>query len=717
MAPFSSIARTPTLLQMEAVECGAASLGIIMRYYGLYLPLEELRQECGVNRDGSNAVNILKAARRHHMEAKGYQCPVKELAGHGFPLIIHWNFNHFVVLEGFHRGKAYLNDPAVGHRTVPMDEFSAAFTGIVIRIRPAEGFRKGGKRFSIVGAVAKKLLTEKLALAFILIAGLMLVVPRLMFPVLNQVFVDDILSGKHRGWLFDFLLLMALVCVLLGCLTALSRWCLTRWQAKFTLRDSGVFFWHILRLPINFFQQRFSGEIAIRVGFNEKVANVLTGEAATAALDMLIAVFFLLLLLQYSWRLTLIGVGFTVLNILLFQMVRKRLLELALRVQQDAGMAMSVAINGLQAIETLKANGNENDFFSKWAGHQAKYLKGTQEIELTSQFLVVGPLFLNAANVAVIMLFGGLEIMDGIMTAGVFMAFRGLMDQFQQPLDRMMGLGQTLQTTEMQMQRLGDVLNYPVDSANYPAEPPAEIGVDKLSGRVEARGITFGYSPLAAPLIENFNLHIEPGRWVALVGGSGSGKSTLSRVVSGLYQEWEGTVLLDGLPRQEIPKEVKVNSIACVSQDISTFSGTIRENLSLFDAATPEADIQRAAADACIADDISRLAGGYDHLMAEGGANFSGGQRQRLELARALAVNPSLLILDEATSALDPVTEERILRNIRRRGCSCLMVAHRLSAFRDCDEIIVLENGKPVQRGTHSEMMRTDGPYRKLVAE
>lgn len=711
----SSVKRTPTLLQMEAVECGAASLGIVMRYYGLYVPLEILRQECGVGRDGGNAVNILKAARRHNMEAKGYRYDVKDLPELGFPLIIHWNFNHFVVLEGFRNGKAFLNDPASGHRTVGMEEFNRSFTGIVMRMRPGENFVKGGKRFSITAAIARKLFTEKAALLFILVSTLILVIPKLAVPVLSQVFVDDILTGKHSGWLLNFMLLSGLICVLLGGFTALNRWCLTRWRSKFTMKDSATFFWHVLRLPISFFQQRFSGEIAQRVGFNEQVADVLTGDAATAVLDFLMAGFFILLMVQYSWKLALISVAFCLLNFLLFSLIRKRLFELANRVQQDAGMSMSIAVNGLHAIETLKANGNESDFFAKWAGGQAKYCRGMQEIELTSQFLVVGPLLFNAVNVALIMLVGGLEIMDGLMTAGIFMAFRSIAEQFNEPMNKLMGLGQTLQTTEMQMQRLGDVLNYDIDEINYPAVPPADIGIDRLSGDIQVRDVTFGYNPLQPPLIENFNLAVRPGRWVALVGSSGSGKSTLSRMVSGLYHEWSGEILFDGRPRAAMPKEVLAGSIACVSQDVSAFSGTVRDNISLFDASTPEAEIMRAAADACIKDDISKLAGGYDYVMSEGGTNFSGGQRQRLEIARALAVNPSILILDEATSALDPITEEKILTNIRRRGCTCLMVAHRLSAFRDCDEIIVLENGKPIQRGTHAEMIRIDGPYRKLL--
>jgi ABC-type bacteriocin/lantibiotic exporter with double-glycine peptidase domain len=466
-----------------------------------------------------------------------------------------------------------------------------------------------------------------------------------------------------------------------------------------------------------FFQQRFSGEIATRVAFNETVANTLTGEAATAVLDIFVALFYLALLIQYSPSLTAIGVSFSLINILLMSMLRKQLAEMSMRVQQEIGKAAGTAVSGLQVIETLKANGNEADFFSKWSGYKAKENESVQQARLLARTASVAPAFFSGLNTALIMLVGGFNIMDGLMSSGVFIAFRSLMGSFQVPVTKLLGLAQTLQTTEMQMQKLNDVLRYETDKINYAERPARPMGKKKLTGLVEFRDVTFGYSPLDPPLIENFNFTLKPGRWVALVGSSGSGKSTVAKLASGLYHEWSGKVLFDGAERPDIPKDVLVASIACVDQEIYLFSGTVRENLSLFDPSVPERDILAGARDAMINDDVTSLEGGYDHRIREGGSNFSGGQKQRLEIARALAVNPSLLIFDEATSALDPVTEEAVLTNIRRRGCACLMAAHRLSAFRDCDEIIVLEFGKVVQRGTHNEMIAADGPYRRLISE
>ena len=716
---------TPALLQMEAVECGAAALGIILYFFGRILPLETLRSECGVNRDGSKANNIVKAARRFGMETSGRRLSadvvLSEVRKKGIPVIIHWNFNHFVVLEGNKGNVVFLNDPAVGHRTVSREEFAGSFTGIALFLTPGPEFKRGGKKFSVTKEVARKLAREKGALVFVLVIGLLAIVPGLAKPVFDEIFVDEILSGRHSDWMMNLALGMGVAFLMQGLLSFLRQLILIKWQTKLTLSDSSTFIWHVLRLPMAFFQQRFSGEIAMRVSFNEAVANSLTGEAATAMLDILVAVFYLLLLIQYSPSLTAIGVSFTFITVLLMSVLRKRLTEMSMRIQQESGKAMGTAVNGLQVIETLKANGNEADFFSKWAGYKAKENEGVQEVELSTLTMSMAPAFFNGLNVALIMLVGGFNIMDGLMSSGIFMAFRSLMSNFQEPVMKLLGLAQALKTTEVQMRKLNDVRRYETDTLNYPeqqAQPmlARPIGKNKLTGLVEFKDISFGYSPLDPPLIENFNFTLKPGRWVALVGASGSGKSTVAKLTSGLYHAWSGKVLFDGAERAAIPKNVLVSSIACVDQEIYLFSGSIRENLSLFDPSVPENDILAGAKDAMINDDIMALKEGYDYRISEGGSNFSGGQRQRLEIARALAVNPSLLIFDEATSALDPVTEEAVLTNIRRRGCACLMVAHRLSAFRDCDEIIVLEFGKVVQRGTHNTMMTEDGPYRRLVS-
>ena len=715
MAQGQKRVKTPVVLQMEATECGAAALSSVLSYFGLFLPLETLRMECGISRDGSKAANIVKAARNLGMQAGGFRYPPESLKNIAMPVIIHWNFNHFVVLEGFRGGQAYLNDPAAGHRTVSWEEFEVSFTGIALVMTPGPDFHRGGSPVRTVKAVFDRLRDHKKSLLFVLAAGLGLVAPGLAVPVMSQVFFDDILTRQHGDWMFNLLLAMGVAAVLQSTLTYLRAWCLTRWQGSLTVGGSSRFIWHVLHLPIEFFQQRYAGEVASRAQFTEAVASTLTGQAATAVLDVAVALFYLALLFQYNASLTLIGCVFSLINVLVLQSMFRWMKEQQMKIMQDAGKVYGVSVAGIQTIETLKANGNEGDFFTKWAGYQSKILDATQRAELTQQVFMLAPVLLGGLNTAMIMAIGGFKIMDGLMTAGIFVAFQSLMGKFQEPVTKLLSLAQTLQTTETQIHSLDDVLRYPRDPGLDSGELVAENGMAKLVGRVEMRDIVFGYSRLEPPLLEKFSLTIEPGRRVALVGGSGSGKSTVARLLTGLYQPWEGEILFDGVPRRKIPRDVIIHSLAGVDQDIFLFSGSVAENISLFDPTVPRSDIIRASRDAAIHDDIVVLQGSYDAAVEEGGRNFSGGQRQRLEIARALAANPSILVLDEATSALDPLTERLVTDNIARRSCACLVVAHRLSTIRDCDEIIVLRQGKVVQRGTHKSMMETDGPYRNLL--
>ena len=716
--------KVPTILQMEATECGAAALAMVLAHYGLWIPLEKLRAECGVNRDGSKASCVIRAARNRKCQADGYRWSTDDLLEllpeNPFPLIIHWEFNHFVVLEGIKNGKAYLNDPAMGRRTVPLEEFRTSYTGVSLYIEPGEDFVKAGHRYNVFKDLGKKLMEDHWAALFILILEFCAIIPGLAGPVMSQIFLDEILTRKHLNWMTSFCMAMTASFILSGIMTWLRAVVLTQWQRKLTLADSSSYFWHLLKLPMQFFHQRYAAEVAGRVGFNESIASVLSGPAATAVLDFFVALFYLLLLLQYNVTLTIIGVLFSSVEIVLFLAMRRHLTDLNMRIQQDAGKAYGVAMNGLRMIETIKANGDESDFFTKWAGYQTKVLTASQETALWAMSVKMLPTLLSGINGALIMTIGGFSIMEGAMTAGMFMAFQHLMRSFEAPVNALVGLGSTLQTTEMQMQRLNDVRCYEVDSLNFPAdeeEKSKKFTMDRLSGEVTLDDVSFGYSPLEPPLLEHFNLHASPGDWVAVVGASGSGKSTFAKIITGLYEEWTGTLAFDGTPRRQVTRQVITSSLAAVDQDIFLITGTVAENIALFDSTVRKSDIIAAAKDACIHEDILQLDGGYEAQVAEGGVNFSGGQRQRLEIARALAVNPSILVLDEATSALDPITEKKVLENIRHRGCTCLIVAHRLSTIRDCDEIIVLSHGKIVERGIHREMVQHDGPYRRLIEE
>lgn len=710
--------KVPTILQMEAVECGAASLAMILAYHKLYVPLEELRIECGVSRDGSKASNMLKAARKYGLEAKGYRREPNALKTMEGPMIIHWNFNHFLVFEGFKDGKAYLNDPASGPRTVSEEEFDESFTGVVLTFELTPNFKKGGSKPSIIRAITKRVKGSELALTYVILVGLAMVIPGLLIPIFSKIFVDDILLGGTNTWLKALLWGMGITAVLRAILTWIQEYYLLRLETKIALSTSGQFLWHVLRLPVSFFQQRYIGDVSVRMQSNDTVAKVLSGQMASTFLDLAMIIFYFILMLQYDIALTMVGLIVAIINIFYLRFVSNKREYLNSKLLQDYGKLQGTAMSGLQTIETLKATGSESDFFSKWAGYQAKTLNAEQKMGVSTQLLSGIPSFLSNLTNVLVLILGGYRILDGHMTVGMLVAFQSLMSSFMGPVNNLVGLGGSLQTLKGDMNRLDDVLKYPVDPETIEAEGAEKVEnqKEKLEGYVELKNIVFGYSPLEPPLIDNFSLQLKPGSRVALVGGSGSGKSTVAKLVSGLYSPWSGEILFDGINRKEIPKAVINNSVAVVDQDITMFQGTIKDNITLWSTTTSELDIVRAVKDASIHNDITARAGGYQSVLDEGGSNFSGGQRQRLEIARALAGNPSILILDEATSALDPMTEKIVDESIRRRGCTCIIVAHRLSTIRDCDEIIVLEQGKIVERGTHESLKVSDGYYSKLIS-
>lgn len=709
--------RTPTILQMEAVECGAAALAIILAHYGRWVPLEELRIACGVSRDGSKASNVVKAARRYGLNAKGFKKEPAGLRGIRPPMILHWNFNHFLVLEGFRKGEVFLNDPASGPRRVTEEELDQAFTGVVMTFEPGPDFQKGGEPPQLLRALKRRLTGAGAALAFVILAGLALVIPGLVVPVFSKVFLDNVLLESRRDWLPPLLLAMGLAALLTGLLTWLQQSYLLRLESKMAVAGSSRFLRHVLRLPMEFFSQRFAGDISSRVAINDRVAQLLSRDLATSVLGAMMIVFYAVLMVQYDLLLTLVGVVVISLNVAALRWVSRKRVDGNRRLLQDRGKLYGTAIGGLQMIETLKASGGEADLYARWSGYQAKVVNARQELERYTQMLDAVPPLLAAVNTALILGIGGLRVMDGVLSLGALVAFQALMLSFMAPVSRLVSLGGRLQMVEGDMNRLDDVLRYPPEpgSLGEPEAPPPGFPV-KLAGRLELRNVTFGYNRLDAPLIEGFHLKLDPGARVALVGGSGSGKSTLARLVTGLYKPWEGEILFDGLERSAVPRSVLTNSLAVVDQSVFLFEGTVRDNLTLWDATVPLPEVVAAAKDAAIHDDIAARPGGYDSQIDEGGVNWSGGQRQRLEIARALVQRPTLLVLDEATSALDPTTEKLIDESLRRRGCTCLIIAHRLSTIRDADEIIVLDRGKVAQRGTHDQLKAVEGPYAQLIS-
>ncbi|AUC16918.1 NHLP family bacteriocin export ABC transporter peptidase/permease/ATPase subunit [Tenacibaculum sp. SZ-18] len=709
---------TPTVLQMEGVECGAAALSIILGYYGKFVPLEKLRISCGVSRDGLKATNILKAARQYGLEGKGYAKSIEKLKELEMPAIIFWNFNHFLVIEGFTKDRVYLSDPAQGRYYVSHQEFDDAYTGVVLTFKPGEKFEKGNEKQGLLNSLASRVSNSKLSLTYIVLASLFLVIPGLVIPSFTKIFIDKYLINGISSFVMPLLLIMGGMLAVNALLVYIQQYYLLRLETKLALTTSSKFLWHVFHLPIAFFTQRYSGEIGNRVSLNDKVAKLLSGDLANSALNVIMVVFYALLMFSYDVLLTVIGIVMASLNIVILQYVSRARKDGNRRLTSENGKLLGTTTSGISMIETLKASGRENDFFTNWTGYLAKVVNAQQELGwLTTRLNTVPPLLMSL-NSAIILGVGATRVMNGEMTLGMLVAFIYLMNNFIGPVNQLVSVGSLLQETESDMARIDDVLNYEVASEFEHDENEPENKREfhnKLSGHFEMKNITFGYNTTMDPLIENFSLKVEPGSRVALVGGSGSGKSTVARLASGLYDPWNGDILFDDVPRREIPRHILNESVAVIDQEVLMFKGSIQENIAFWDHKIPEKSIIQSAKDAAIHDVVASRAEAYDSAVAERGANFSGGQRQRLEIARALALNPSILVMDEATSALDPKSEKIVMDNIKRRGCTCLIVAHRLSTIMDCDEIIVMEFGKIVERGTHKELLEKSGAYARLI--
>lgn len=712
-------AKTSTLLQMEATECGAAALGIILQFYGRLVPLSELRHECGVSRDGSKASRIIQAANYYGLEAKGYKKEIEQLQNLAPPYIVYWNLNHFVVIEGFKRQRVFINDPATGPRSVSLAEFNTAYTGIVLVMQPGTEFVRGGRRPSLLLSLWSRLHGAREAVVYCLVAGLLLNMVELVIPVFSQIFIDEIIIQGRQHWLRPLLLAMAIATILQGGITLLQLRYLRRLKIKLSIAMSSQFLWHILRLPVSFYRHRFAGEISDRLKLNDRVADTLSGQLATTVIDLVMIGFYAIVMMQYDVLLTLIAIAIALGKIAFLQWISRQRKDANQRLIQDYGKAAGVSISALQSIETIKASGLESDCFARWSGYYTKAINSRQELAVTNQVLGVLPTFLSALASTLLLLVGGFRIMDGHLSIGMLVAFQAMMQSFQQPVDNLVNFGSTLQELYGNLIRLDDVLENPIDSrvenSNSQQNSSLVMATPKLQGEIQLRNVTFGYSHLEAPLINNFNLLVKPGQRVALVGSSGSGKSTVANLVSGLYEPQSGEILFDRQPREQIAEQLLTNSIATIEQDIMLFGGTVRDNLTLWDDTVSDRELKRACHDAAIDDVIESMTGGYNATLAEGGVNLSGGQRQRLEIARALVNNPSILIADEAFSALDTATEKLIDRNLRRRGCTCLIVAHRLNTIRDCDRIIVLDRGIIAEQGTHEELWQNQGIYYQLI--
>lgn len=711
------VAKVPVVMQLEALECGAACLAMVMAYYQKWVPLEQVRLDCGVSRDGSNARNVLLAAESYGFEASGYRMSMEAIREDAiYPCIIHWNFNHFVVLCGFKGNKAVINDPARGTVKVSMEEFDQAFTGIVLAAVPGDDFEPSGKRASTLEFASRRLKGAGAAVAFVTLLSLITYLFGVINPVMTRIFMDHLLTGKNPEWFYPFIILLSGLCVV----QLVTQWTQTIYSLKINGKMSVIgnttYMWKILRLPISFFSQRMTGDILQRQAANAIIAKTLVDTMAPLLLNTIMMVVYLVLMLRYSPVLTLVGIASILIELLMARFISQKRVNL-MRVQvRDEGKLASSTLAGISMTETIRAAGAENGFFRKWSGYQAAV--NTQEVRFATMNAKLGviPLFIEHTANYMVLFVGVYFAMYGNFTLGMISVFQGFLQSFMSPASTLIGAGQTIQEMRTQMERIEDVMQYPEDPHVKEEDISEEEDYGKLSGNIELRNVTFGYAPLAAPVITDFSMSLKQGDSVAIVGPSGCGKSTISKLISGLYDPWFGEILFDGKPISDIHRSVFTGSVAVVDQDIVLFEDTIAANIRMWDKSIEDFEVILAARDAQIHDDILRRPGGYKGKLTENGKDLSGGQRQRLEIARVLAQDPSIIILDEATSALDAKTEYDVVKAIRDRGITCIVIAHRLSTIRDCDEIIVLEKGVVKERGTHEELYAKGGAYTELIA-
>ena len=708
------VADVPIIMQLEALECGAASLSMVMAYYGKWVALEQVRVDCGVSRNGSNAKNICKAAAKYGFKTKGYAYNVKKLRERGkFPAIIHWGGGHFVVLDGFQGNKAVLNDPAKGLVKVDLETFDKVFTGIYIEITPDEGFEPGGKRKSIFSFAKKRLKGAAPLVAFFAITTIVFYLFTIVNPVLNQVFVDSLLGGNNPDWLLPFIFIFGGIGLLQIIVTAVQSLYQYKIRGKLDLIGSTTYMWKILRMPIDFFSQRMVGDLQQRQNENASIAETLVNVFAPLLFNTIMLIVYLVVMINKSWILTLIGVATVLINIFVSQYISKVRVNISRVQARDNARLGAMTSKGIEMIETIKSNGAESSYFSSW--QEAADSVYTQNLKMakTNQFLGLIPAFVSMlANYSVLIL-GVYLTISGNFTFGSILAFQGLLSSFMSPAMTIISSGQTLQEMRTSMERVDDVMEYPLDP-NVTREIQTEH-ITKIKGNLILKDLTFGYSRLDRPVLTNFNLEIKRGQKVAIVGSTGSGKSTISKLISGLYAPWSGEIIYDGKRIEEIDHEIFTSSIAVVDQDITLYEDTIMNNLKMWDQSITDYEVIMACNDAQIHKTIAARQGGYNAPVLEGGKNFSGGEKQRMEIARSLAMDPSIIILDEATSALDAKTEFDVVKAIKERGITTIVIAHRLSTIRDADLIVVLDHGHIVEQGNHDQLMANKGAYYDLV--
>ena len=707
--------RTPSILQVEHTECGVVSLAIVFGYFNKWFSIEYLRDACGVSRDGSNALNLIKFAKDVGFDAHAYSLELEDLKELGsFPMIIHWKFNHFVVLEKIKGKKYWINDPANGRQVLDEREVDESFTGVVLTFQPDETFTPSGNPPSWVKSLVHYAGEIKYGLLLATALGLALVIPGALLPILSIIFIDYVLVQNFKDWLPVLLGGIGVLAVLQFLLNYLQQTITLVFQTRLSIALNSRLISKSMNLSLAFFSQRSASEVAGRSQLVDQLSALITGPLGKSFIGLLTAVVYWFVMFYFDTKLSLIVLGIAAVNLLYFSWQIGRVRELNQAITRESSLNTGEQLQALQLLPEVKISGLEKNLLAQLIGRKTKLLNETNRLTVKRSIIESLPTFLNSGSYAIILFFGGHEVIQGNMTFGVLVAFQGLVMQFLGPIQQMLGHFTDIQETQGSIDRIDDIFSQNDDSIKNNNDEEQVRGLITYP-LLELKNITFGYQKLQPPLLENFSLTIEPGKWVAFVGASGSGKSTITRLVSQLYKPWSGSISLGGVPIETIDGKDFSQYITFVDQKIVLFNATIAENLSMWNSSITFEQLTKAAKVACIHEWIINRPTGYSHKISEDGTNISGGEKARLEIARALTVEPTLLVLDEATAGLDPSTENTLLQSIRQNCSGGIIISHRIEPVSICDEIITFENGKIVQRGSHNDLMNDqDGLYARL---
>jgi NHLM bacteriocin system ABC transporter peptidase/ATP-binding protein len=694
--------------QMEETECGAASLGMVLAFHGHHAPLSELRQASGVSRSGADARAIARTARKYGLEAQGLRAEVERLGAVPVPAILHWDLEHFVVLERIERQRALIVDPAAGSRSISLEELGRHFTGVLIAFRPTPALRprkRARPSLAKYGDVVRRSLPT---LALVLLASLGLQAVSLVFPLAAQVLLDAVIVPKQATWLWGFCAALAFA-VFARTLLSLARSFVV--QALRNVLDQTVttrFLHHLLDLPLAFFQQRQAGDLVQRVHSNATIQSVLSTQTIATVLDATLLVGYAALMLAFDPRLGATILAFAAVRVVLLVILRERN-QLAVASELTAGgREYGALLEALTGLETTKASGAEDRMVQRWSHRMTGRVNASLERRRLSIVASQAMVLLQGLGTALVFLVGGEAVIAQRMTIGTFASFLALQGLFMSPLESLLQTIDQLQYLGNHLERLDDVLT-------TAPEPSGGMDPGRLGGEIELRNVDFGYSSTEPPVLTDISVQIRPGEKIAIVGPSGAGKSTLARLLLGMHLPSRGEISFDGRDLNDLDLAKVRRQMGAVLQDTFLFDDTVRANLSLRDEDTPLERLRAAAELACVDDVIDALPHGYSTRLGDNGSVLSGGQRQRLNLARALALEPAVLLLDEATSALDLETERRVHENLARIGCTRILIAHRLATVRDADRILVLKAGRIVQQGRYEELAARRGLFRSLV--